>query len=53
MGRRVGPAKRVAKEHAADCGPEWRLGLTPGAGEGRKESRAGRVGKREEPWVYL
>lgn len=40
MGRRGGPAKRVAKGHAADCGPAWRLGLTPGAGEGRRASRA-------------
>lgn len=41
-GRRGGPAKRVAKGHAADCGPVGRLGLTRGAGEeGRIESRAG------------
>lgn len=53
-GRRVGPAKRVATRHAADCGPAGRLGLTRGAEEGRIESRAGRVGKREEKlWVCL
>lgn len=40
-GRWGGPANRVAKGHAADCGPAGRLGLTRGAEEGRIESRAG------------
>lgn len=40
-GRRGGPAKRIAKGHAADCGPVGWLGLTRGAEERRIESRAG------------
>lgn len=50
----AGRAREAGSEGARGrLSPAWRLGLTPGAGEGRRENRAGRVGKREEPWVHL